>query len=174
MKAVLKEHDQLDTHSMHQGLVLARGIPEAKEIAQLWRNEEKESECEPYITNSSQDIRDKFKAGKLCVLVVTYHFAEEFDRKQVSVVGILRNVPPASRVYFSQFVGQAARKLHPGDSVTATVISHTVHDQRPNYDAFRNEHESVAGNDPEELEDANERAEGTEGAQEPPPKRAKP
>ena len=71
------------------------------------------------------------------VLVVIYRLTEGFDYKEVSVVAILRNVNKKSRVYFSQFVGRAVRKLHKDDPVTATVISSTHYKQGENIYAFK-------------------------------------
>ena len=60
----------------------------------------------------------------------------------------MRNVGLNSKVLFTQFVGRAVRKLHPGDSVTAEVISHVCHNQLQNYENF----EKIAQVDPEDEE----------------------
>ena len=67
------------------------------------------------------------------ILVSCGKATEGFDRPQISVVGVLRNVSPSSVVLFSQFVGRSVRMLHPGDPVTATIVSHVFHHQRDNY-----------------------------------------
>ena len=153
MKKELDSHDQQD-QKQHQGLVLALDLDEAKRIAELWNTFFPNSgECATYVTNSPRASLDKFEGGSIRVLVVIYRLTEGFDRKNVSVVAILRNVQPNSRVYFSQFVGRAVRKLDDNDSVQATVISHEVHEQGPNYHMFQHENQFVAQDDPVEPDE---------------------
>ena len=158
MRETLAEHDRVHPDHRHQGLILATDIDEARNIANLWNNhgrepnEAQEIRCAAYVTDTPQAVLEKFKTGELDVLVVIFRLTEGFDHKNVSVVGILRNVQPASRVYFSQFVGRAVRRLDANDVVTATVVSHTVHRQRRNYELFQQEHRFVAEEDPADLE----------------------
>ena len=85
------------------------------------------------------------------MVVVIFRLIEGFDRKNVSVVGILRNVQPQSRVgYSAQFVGRAVCKLHPQDPVKTTII--VAHDQLQTYRQFENEGDSVAEEDPEDTD----------------------
>ena len=150
MKETLDEHDAMDKDHKHQGMVLAADIEEAKTIAKLWNTViGGQDECETFVSKDRPQARKKFEAGSLRMVVVIYRLIEGFDRKNVSVVGILRNVQPQSRVYFAQFVGRAVRKLHPGDPVKATIISHRVHNQKINYETF----EELAEEDPEEPEE---------------------
>ena len=154
MKGVLADHDTQSAHK-HQGLILATDIKEANTIARLWNHNlpDPTQRCEVYVTDTSRAVLEDFKACRLDVLVIIYRLTEGFDHKNVSVVGILRNIQPASMVYFSQFVGRAVRKLDANDNVTATVISHKVHKQSKNYEEFNEEHVFVAEDDPVELED---------------------
>jgi superfamily II DNA or RNA helicase len=150
MKKALDEHDAMDKDHKHQGMVLAADIEEAKTIAKLWNTViGGQDECETFVSKDHPEAREEFEAGNLRMMVVIYRLIEGFDRKNVSVVGILRNVQPKSRVYFAQFVGRAVRKLHPTDPVEATIISHKVHNQKINYETF----EELAEEDPEEPEE---------------------
>ena len=151
MKMELYSHDQQDP-KQHQG-VLAKNVDEAKRIAELWNTFPISGTCATYVTNSPRASLDKFERGSIRVLVVIYRLTEGFDRKNVSVVAILRTVQPNSRVYFSQFVGRAVRKLDDNDSVQATVISHEVHEQGPNYHMFQHENQFVAQDDPVEPDE---------------------
>lgn len=115
----------------------------------MWTDLYKEpNECKTFVQEDSIDNVKEFEnpESNTRVLVVIFCLTEGFDCKNVSVAAILRNVAPSSRVYFAQFVGRAVRKLHPDDPVKATVISHKVHNQRANYDAF----EKLAEEDPKE------------------------
>ena len=161
MKGVLADHDRTQSAHKHQGLILATTIKEAHTIARLWNHNlpDPTQKCEAYVTDTKRAVLKNFKACKSAVLVVIYRLTEGFDHKNVSVVGILRNVQPASMVYFSQFVGRAVRKLDANDNVTATVISHKVHRQSVNYAMFKEEHVFVAEDDPFELGDEEEPAE---------------
>lgn len=153
MRETLDDHNRDQPKYRHQGLILATDIVEAHNIADLWNNQAPENQrCAAYVTDTPREVLENFKTGKLDVLVIIYRLTEGFDRKNVSVVGILRNVQPTSRVYFSQFVGRAVRKLDADDNVTAKVISHAVHIQRRNYELFELEHEFVAEDDPTELD----------------------
>ena len=149
MKSVLDQHDIEDNGPNHQGMILAKDIADAKAIACLWKIVGAECECKTFVSNDQQEVRQEFEAGRLRVVVVIFRLIEGFDRKNISVVGILRNVQPQSRVYFAQFVGRAVRKLHPQDPVKATIISHVDHGQSQNYEQF----EKLAEEDPEDLKD---------------------
>ena len=80
------------------------------------------------------------------MLVVCGRLLEGFDQRSVSVCVIVRNVARSSHVLFAQFVGRSVRKLSANDPVTAVVISHEFHDQKPNYDRLEN----LAEDDPED------------------------
>ena len=162
MKGVLADHNDAQSAYKHQGLILATDIDEARTIANLWDRDLPKNaprQCALYVTGTRRAVLKDFMECKLDVLVIIYRLTEGFDHKNVSVVGILRNVQPASRVYFSQFVGRAVRKLDANDNVTATVISHKVHEQSFNYDLFKEEHVFVAEDDPVELRDEEDPAE---------------
>ena len=152
MKSVLDEHDVHDAEHKHQGMILAKDIYDAKAIACLWNIVGEGGECKTFVSKDEKKVRQDFEEGKLRVVVVIFRLIEGFDRKNVSVVGILRNVQPQSRVYFAQFVGRAVRKLHPQDPVKATIISHVAHDQQQNYRQFQIEEVSIAEEDPEDTD----------------------
>lgn len=149
MRETLQDHDDNHPAFRHQGLILASDTAEARMIADMW-NVQAPERCAVYVAGTPQRVLVEFQEGCLDVLVIIYRLTEGFDHKNISVVGILRNVQPASRVYFSQFVGRAVRKLDADDNVTATVISHEVHRQQQNYNVFEQEHKFVAEDDPVE------------------------
>lgn len=152
MQEILQGHDQSDKPNKHKGMILASSTYEAGVIVALWNTLYKTfGTCASFIEKDPFSNLQQFAEpkGDVRVLVIIYRATEGFDCKHVSVVAILRNVHKESHVYFAQFVGRAVRKLHPKDPVEATVISHAVHNQRYNYDAF----EHLAEVDPEDPED---------------------
>ena len=92
--------------------------------------------CERYTSDSHRSILTRFEQGEIRVLVVVGKLLEGFDRKNVSVAAIARNVAPSSRVLFAQFVGRAVRKFDSEDNVTTMVVSHEVYKQRVNIEQF--------------------------------------
>ena len=139
VRDTLYAHDDEDKNYVHKAMILAINKQNATNICTLWNEHYNKDSCVTFIQDDSKTNVDQFmKEDKIKVLVVIYRLTEGFDYKQISVAAILRNVNKKSRVYFSQFVGRAVRKLHANDPVKATVISHVVYNQRPNYDAFRN------------------------------------
>ena len=109
----------------HKAMVLAENKEHASLIADLWNAHYKEcGECHTFIQGDKvSHVNDFMTKTEKRVLVVIYRLTEGFDCKEVSVVAIFRNVDKKSRVYFSQFVGRAVRKLDKDDPITATVIS---------------------------------------------------
>lgn len=67
------------------------------------------------------------------VLIVCGRLLEEFDKKQVSVVCIMRNIAAESRVLFSQFVGRAVRKISESDETKVLLFSHIRYEQKENF-----------------------------------------
>ena len=138
MKTLLTEHDEQDNRYKHQGMISAQTVEEGESIVKLWNSlyfEEggKEEKAAAYVSNTSKTVLDDFAKGMYRILVVIYRCTEGFDRKNVSVVGILRNIQPSSKVYFTQFVGRAVRRFDASDRITAHVISHKSHNQRGNF-----------------------------------------
>ena len=143
VKNRLSAHDREDREYTHKAIVLATDKLYAAQICDLWNEhyslDPKTKPCVTFIQNDSKKNVDDFRTDdKIKVLVVIYRLTEGFDYKHISVAAILRNVNKQSRVYFSQFVGRAVRKLHANDPVKATVISHAVYNQCKNYEAFKN------------------------------------
>ena len=139
MKTLLTKHDEQDNRHKHQGMILAKDVKEGESIAKLWnslcfKDGRKEEKATAYVTNTKKRVLDDFAKGMYRILVVIYRCTEGFDRKNVSVVGILRNVQPSSKVYLTQFVGRAVRRFDALDGITAHVISHEIHNQRGNFD----------------------------------------
>ena len=151
VKRTLKGHDELDKTVQHKAMILAADIEEAKKIPALWHEGPAIcGKCQKFVQGDHWRNVEKFKGDNdTRALVIIFRLTEGFDHKSVSVAAILRNVSPKSRVYFAQFVGRAVRKMHQNDSVLATIISHEIHNQQPNYNAF--ETATLAQEDPEEL-----------------------
>ena len=153
VKNAIQRHDMNDPRPehRHKAMILAKNKEEAHTIAIIWNERVQFGECETFVEGDEPNIVDKFKhpGSEIKVLVVIFRLTEGFDCPNVSVVAILRNVNKKSRVYFAQFVGRAVRKLHRDDPVVATVLSHTVHNQRPNFETF----EDLAEEDPDDNEE---------------------
>lgn len=141
MVEMLHIHDQMDGMVHHKGMILCFLVVEADQIVRFI-NETYGSADQPlavaYHGSSGKDGFDLFCASNATnrgprIIVSCRKALEGFDHPAISVVGILRNIAQASMVLFSQFVGRCVRNAHPGDNVTAVVISHVMHKQFPNY-----------------------------------------
>ena len=150
----LDEHDRLDPRHKHQAMVLTQtinGLYGATEFVETYRRVCNPNDwCEKYTSESviyefedgvsytvpPEEILKKFVNGDIRVLVVVGKLLEGFDRKHVSVAGIVRKVARESKVLFTQFVGRAVRKLDNNDPVTTVIVSHKFYNQRENYDQF--------------------------------------
>ena len=102
------------------------------------------NKCAVYVSETRRDIFEDFVNQKIRTLVIVGRLLEGFDHKPVSVLGIVRNIAPTSRVLFAQFVGRAVRKNSPIDPVPAQIVSHPHFNQRQN----RNTFEKLAEVDP--------------------------
>ena len=138
----LDEHDKEDPRHKHQAMVLTQTVNDlhsATNFVETYRRVcNPNGRCEMYTSesNSSDDILRRFLNSDIRVLVVVGKLLEGFDRKNVSVAGIVRNVARESKVLFAQFVGRAVRKLDQDDPVTTMIVSHKFYNQRENYDQF--------------------------------------
>ena len=92
--------------------------------------------CEVYDGDSPSTVLTRFRKGKFRTLVVIGKLLEGFDHKLISVLGIVRNIAPTSRVLFAQFVGRAVRKTRVDDPITAQIVTHVCFNQRVNYNNF--------------------------------------
>ena len=108
----------------------------AAEFVETYNREFPNDGCERYTGDSRRSILTKFEEGEIRVLVIVGKLLEGFDRKNVSVAAIVRNVALSSRVLFAQFVGRAVRKFHSEDNVTTMVVSHEYYKQRENFEQF--------------------------------------
>jgi superfamily II DNA or RNA helicase len=77
-------------------------------------------------------VVEQYKEGKFRAICVVGRLGEGFDHKNVSVVGIARNL--GSRLLFDQFVGRCCRKANPTDPVTGCIISHPKYGQQSLWD----------------------------------------
>lgn len=107
--------------------------------------------CAPYHSESLKlwpTAFDDFNSDqpKIHVLVVCGKLLEGYDRKNVSIVAVVRNVLPTTRVLFSQFVARAVRRFDKEDPVTAVVLSHVSYNQKPNMDKL----DDIADEDPDD------------------------
>ena len=138
MEQVLDHHDEEDIRVKHQGMVIAQtkeDINLAKKFCGLY-NKSYPGHCEVYDSDSSSSILTRFLVGKIRTLVIIGKLLEGFDHKPVSVLGIVRNIAPKSRVLFAQFVGRGVRKTSVDDPISAQIITHACFNQRVNYDSF--------------------------------------
>lgn len=141
---MLRELDQHDRearrdgrpHIQYQGMILTYRRDYADKVRDTINARVGAVVAGSYHGTNNEAVFTSFKAGRLRILVTCGKACEGFDRKNVSVVGILRNVAPSSRVLFTQFVGRAVRKLYRQENIRAKVISHVLHKQRPNFDSF--------------------------------------
>ena len=149
MEQYLNEHDRADPTVGHQGMVLTQtktGINPAETFCDIY-NELFPDKCAVYVSETRKDILDQFVGGEIRVLVIIGRLLEGFDHKPVSVLGIVRNIAPTSRVLFAQFVGRAVRKNSPSDPVPAQIVTHIHFNQHQNYDTF----EQLAEEDPTDV-----------------------
>ena len=147
----LNKHDQADPTVRHQGMVLTQtkqGINPAETFCDIYNDLFPDS-CAVYVSETRRDILEAFKDGQIRTLVIIGRLLEGFDHKPVSVLGIVRNIAPTSRVLFSQFVGRAVRKNSPNDPVSAQIITHKYFKQYQNYITF----EKLAEEDPTDIYD---------------------
>lgn len=151
----LNRHDIEDPGHKHQAIVLSgQTTVEAEAFVQSYHSSCPGDRCERYsdsYVDRQKKILTDFKNGDVRVLVVVEELPNGFDRRNVSVVGIAREVPSTSKVLFSQFVGRVLRTLHPNDPVTATVVSHIQYKQRGNFENY-NKVDDRENND-EEIEE---------------------
>ena len=92
--------------------------------------------CQVYDSDSKSTVLTRFINGKIRTLVIIGKLLEGFDHKPISVLGIVRNIAPTSRVLFSQFVGRAVRKTSANDPINAQIVTHACFNQRVNYNNF--------------------------------------
>jgi len=102
-----------------------------------------------YVAGTSPEILKEFQRGEIRTMIIVGRLIEGFDHKNISVVGIVRNVARSSKVLFHQFVGRALRKVYQDDPITAAIVSHPMFDQRPNFEQF----DQVTDMDNEDEED---------------------
>ena len=132
-------------------MVLAQtkqGINPAATFCDIY-NQSFPNKCAVYVSETRRDILEMFVRGEIRVLVIIGRLLEGFDHNPVSVVGIVRNIAPTSRVLFAQFVGRAVRKNHPNDTVPAQIVTHECFNQRPNFNTF----DELAEEDPTDDDD---------------------
>ena len=151
MEHYLNKHDKVDPSVKHQGMVLTqskKGKNPAIPFCEVY-NRLFPGKCEVYVYKTSKSVLENFLNGKIRTLVIIGRLLEGFDHTPVSVLGIVRNIAPTSRVLFAQFVGRAVRKNHPNDSVPAQIVTHECFNQRPNFNTF----DELAEEDPTDDDD---------------------
>jgi len=151
MEQYLNEHDLTYDEVKHKGMVLTQtktAKNSAIRFCEIYNKlfPQTPKKCQVYITKTKTDALDayvndesvlnNFVKGKTRVLVIIGRLLEGFDHNRVSVLGIVRNIAPTSRVLFAQFVGRAVRKTSPNDPVLAQIVTHKHFDQLQNYDTF--------------------------------------
>ena len=76
------------------------GLNPAETFCNIY-NELFPNKCGVYVSETRRDILDKFQDGKIRTLVIIGRLLEGFGHKPVSVLGIVRNIAPTSRVLFA-------------------------------------------------------------------------
>lgn len=131
-------HDQEESTVKHQGMVIAQtkeDLNSARKFCRLY-NVLYPNHCEVYDSDSKSGILTRFRNGKIRTLIIIGKLLEGFDHKPVSVLGIVRNINPSSRVLFAQFVGRGVRKTSVDDPISAQIVTHECFKQRINYINF--------------------------------------
>ena len=87
------------------------------------------------------------------ILIVCARLLEGYDNKNISVCVILRNISRQSAVLFAQFIGRCLRRHQDDlDIVEAKMITHIVHKQQSNFEAFCDEEAmGLPEDEPEEF-----------------------
>ncbi len=111
---------------VHQAMILCQtinGVNSISKFVDLYNQNEHipANQCKQFIGGTHSSVRDTFLKGEFRTLVICGSLLEGFDNKNVSVLGIIRNVK--SPVLFAQFVGRALRLIDKDDPVTAQVIT---------------------------------------------------
>eukprot|EP01080_Neovahlkampfia_damariscottae_P005749 gene5749-9570_t len=123
----------LNRRKNHQAMILMRTTEETEECAWSINTNYMKILALPYYSDSKEENLTKFKNNEIKILVVCGKLLEGFDRKEVSIICILRNIQKESRVLFSQFVGREVRKLSKKDDTTTKVLSHIKFQQKENF-----------------------------------------
>ena len=126
VKAALRDHDMSHQGVFHQAMILCQTTDTINPISLFVRlyNEniiEVRDRCEQYISTTNVNIRNDFTDGRFRTIVICGSLLEGFDHRNVSVVGIIRNL--RSKILFSQFVGRALRLIDEHDHLTAQIIT---------------------------------------------------
>ena len=138
VETCLSSHDVDDRYVKHKAMVLTqtkRDLNAAYEFKKAY-DEVAPGRCGVFVGGTDPSVLADFKADRIRTLVVVGRLLEGFDDRHVSVVAIVRNVAPSSRVLFAQFIGRAVRKAHEDDPITTMVISHPNYNQRKNFEQF--------------------------------------
>ena len=139
MEEFLNEHDAKDDRVKHQGMAITQtksgDVNSAKRFRDLYHHLYP-GHCEVYDGDSKPAVLTRFTNGEFRTLVVIGRLLEGFDHKPISVLGIVRNIAPKSRVLFTQFVGRAVRKTSVDDPINAQIITHVCFNQKVIYNSF--------------------------------------
>ncbi|UJR07752.1 hypothetical protein I4U23_012036 [Adineta vaga] len=148
---ILNEHDECDRNVHHQAMILMKEKNETKRFATEINNKVNRNIAASYTgdTKNSNSVLQQFENEQIRILVVCGKLLEGYDRKQVSLCVIARNVQPTSKVLFAQFVGRCLRKIRADDPVEGIVLSHVYYKQRQNYENLN----EIAEDDPDDDED---------------------
>ena len=134
----LNEHNYLEPDQPHQAMIITCHTHEVDTCVEILNQLNYGNIAAPYYSRSKAENLKDFLNGDVRILVVCGKLLEGFDHKAISVVGILRNISPQSKVLFSQFVGRCVRKMDPSENVTAYIISHVIFKQRNNFENMDN------------------------------------
>lgn len=150
-------HDEDDRR--HQAMIITSTKHKADVCAAYINNNRDGNIAESfYAEKQNTNVKDRFDRGEIKILVVCGSLIEGYDNKNISVVGIIRNIQPKSKVLFTQFVGRCIRRYGQEDRLTSYVVSHCIYDQRENFNNMNElavEHPNYRDED-QDAEDANE------------------
>lgn len=96
----------------HQAMILTHTMEEAISVAELlnikFYTRVAGAYCRP---QPSKQVLGAFESSKFRIIVVYGKLLVGFNRPQISVVGILRNIQPESRTLFTQIVEKCLHKI---------------------------------------------------------------
>jgi DNA repair protein RadD len=154
----IREHDKLGGDYAHQAMIIVKLVDEANSVVDLYNgNERKIGRAVALHGKVERTGFDQFKAGlnDIRVLVVCGSALEGFDRKEISVLGICRNI--SSIRLFTQVIGRVIRRHERDpDDFRGCVISHRFFKQEANFNQVCNSPAGYWADSESDSEDEND------------------
>jgi len=92
--------------------------------------------CAAYTCNDHKSVLDDFVSGTVRVLVTTANLLDDIASNRVSVLGVMYEIIPSSRILFDQFISKAVCRSSPDDQVDVEVVTHEHFHQKRNFENF--------------------------------------